>query len=79
MTERRKRDRRHIDRDHLMTDAEVAEKAGVSENSVRYWRQMGILPFVKVGKYPRVWFSTFCTVFRKPDKINASATGAGEA
>jgi hypothetical protein len=63
MTERRKDDER---RDHLMTEQEVAERAMVSANTVRYWRQTGILPFVKVGKYPRVWFSEFLKVFKKP-------------
>lgn len=76
MGERRNKGER---RNHLMSDKDVAEKAGVSVNTVRYWRQKGLLPFVKVGKYPKVWYSAFCTVFRKPDKINASATGAGEA
>jgi transcriptional regulator with XRE-family HTH domain len=53
-------------RNHLMTDQDVAEKAGVSVNTVRYWRQTGILPFVKVGKHPRIWFSVFLQVFQKP-------------
>jgi hypothetical protein len=76
MMDRRKTGER---RNHLMTDAMVAELASVSVNTVRYWRQKGLLPFVKVGKYPRVWFSTFCIVFRKPDKINHTATSVGEA
>ena len=62
MTERRKAERRN----HLMSDKDVAEKAGVSPNTVRYWRQTGILPFVKVGKYPRIWYSVFLQVFKKP-------------
>lgn len=63
MVERRKVwDRRN----HLMSDKDVAEMVGVSTNTVRYWRQTGILPFVKVGKYPRVWFSVFLEVFQKP-------------
>ena len=62
MTERRNAERRN----HLMTDQEIAEKAGVSANTVRYWRQTGVLPFVKVGKYPRVWHSVFLQVFQKP-------------
>ena len=49
-----------------MSDKDIAEKAGVSPNTVRYWRQTGALPFVKVGKYPRVWYSVFLQVFKKP-------------
>jgi hypothetical protein len=49
MTERRKDDER---RNHLMTEQEVAERAIVSANTVRYWRQTGILPFLKVFKKP---------------------------
>lgn len=79
MDERRKFDRRLNQKDYLMTDGMVANMAEVSPNTVRYWRQMGVLPFVRVGKYPRIWFSTFCKVFRKPDKISPSVTGAGEA
>ena len=64
MTERRKVERRA--QDYLMTDGQVAERAKVSDNTVRYWRQTGMLPFVKVGKYPRVWYSVFLEVFKKP-------------
>lgn len=67
MTERRKNERRN----HLMSDQEVAERAKVSPNTVRYWRQTGILPFVKVGKYPRVWYSVFQTVFQKPLPVSS--------
>lgn len=52
---------------YLMTDQEVAELANVPVGSVRYWRQMGMLPFVKVGKHPRIWLSVFNKVFQKPD------------
>jgi hypothetical protein len=76
MEDRRKNGER---RNFLMSDKDIAEWAGVSPNTVRYWRQTGVLPFEKVGKYPRVWYSTLCKVFRKPDKIQTSATGAGEA
>ena len=64
MTERR----RGVDdrRNYLMSDKEIAEWVGVSPNTVRYWRQTGILPFEKVGKYPRVWASVFFQVFQKP-------------
>jgi hypothetical protein len=63
MTERRKTVER---RNFLMSDKDIADKASVSENTVRYWRQTGVLPFVKVGKYPRVWYSVFLQVFKKP-------------
>jgi excisionase family DNA binding protein len=66
MTERRKADRRQDSRDRLLTDDQVAELAGVSANTVRYWRQTGELPFVKLGRHPRVWLSTFQGVFGKP-------------
>ena len=52
--------------DYLMTDAEVAKLVKVSINTVRYWRQMGVLPFVRVGKHPRVWNSVLMEVFKKP-------------
>ena len=52
--------------DHLMTDAEVAKLVKVPINTVRYWRQMGILPFVRVGRHPRVWYSVLMEVFKKP-------------
>jgi excisionase family DNA binding protein len=52
--------------DYLMTDEEVAKLVKVSMNTVRYWRQMGILPFVKVGKHPRVWNSVLLEIFKKP-------------
>jgi hypothetical protein len=71
MTERRRIVER---RNHLMSDKDVAEKAGVSPNTVRYWRQTGILPFVKVGKYPRIWYSVFLQVFKKPDPHLAGVT-----
>lgn len=52
--------------DYLMTDQEVADLAKVPVNTVRYWRQMGQLPFVKVGRHPRVWLSVFTKTFHKP-------------
>jgi excisionase family DNA binding protein len=63
MTERRRTGER---RNHLMTDQEMAELVSVSVNTVRYWRQTGILPFVRVGKYPRIWYSEFERLFKKP-------------
>ncbi len=58
--------RRSKDRDYLMTDRDVAQLAKVSPNTVRYWRQAGVLPFVKVGRHPRVWHSLFLKVFQNP-------------
>ena len=68
--------------DHLLTDEQIAELAQVSVNTVRYWRVTGLLPFIKIGRHPRVWYSTFCKVFQKPEgnfgRINA-ALGVVEA
>jgi hypothetical protein len=63
MQDRRKNVER---RNFLMSDKDIAEWAGVSPNTVRYWRQTGVLPFEKVGKYPRVWYSVLLQVFQKP-------------
>ena len=49
MTERRRTGER---RNHLMTDQEMAELVSVSVNTVRYWRQTGILPFVRGANTP---------------------------
>ena len=57
---------RKRDKDYLMTDFEAAELAKVPVNTIRYWRQTGIMPFVKVGRHPRIWLSTFEKVFQKP-------------
>ncbi len=56
----------HQYEDYLMTDEEVAKLVKVPINTVRYWRQMGILPFVRVGRHPRVWYSVLMEVFKKP-------------
>ena len=53
--------------DYLMTDTEIANLAKVPVGTVRYWRMTGIMPFVKVGRHPRIWLSTFQKVFEKPD------------
>ena len=66
MTERTGRDRRGQNHDFLMNDSQVGKLAGVSVNTVRYWRQLGVLPFVKVGRHPRIWHSVFLKVFQKP-------------
>ena len=55
--------------DYLMTEQEVAGLASVSLSTVIYWRQMGILPSVKVGRHPRVWLSVFNKTFQKPPKV----------
>ena len=64
MDERRKADRRLQDR--LLSVSQVADMAGVPVGTVRFWRHMGILPSVKVGRHPRVWLSIFYQVFQKP-------------
>lgn len=53
--------------DYLMADQEVARLASVSVHTVKHWRAIGLLPFVKVGKSPRVWLSVFNQVFQKPE------------
>jgi len=63
--------------DVLLTDQEAGEKAKVSPNTVKYWRQIGLLPFVKVGKHSRIWLSEFNKVFQKPDKIHPLRTLGG--
>jgi len=75
MAERRSTDRRAKNQDYLMTDGQVAEMAGVTSSTVRYWRHMGTLPFVKVGKHTRVWLSEFQKVFRKPSPSRAFEKG----
>ena len=67
MVERRNADRRNKNQDYLMTDGKIADMAGVSVHTVKYWRLIGTLPFVKVGRHPRIWFSVFKKVFHKPD------------
>jgi hypothetical protein len=63
--------------DKLLTDKHVAALAEVSANTVKYWRQTGLLPFVKVGKHPRIWLSEFNKVFKKPVTINSLETLGG--
>ncbi len=66
MIERRNVNRRNRDKDDLMTDLEVAQMAKVPVRTVRYWRNSGMLPFVKVGRHPRIWLSDFQRTFHKP-------------
>ncbi len=75
MADRRKADRRAASQDCLLSERQVAELAKVSVNTVRYWRQTGLLPSVKVGKYPRIWASVFDQVFQKPTPLSAWAAG----
>jgi hypothetical protein len=79
MSDRRKGDRRGVNleslrkanQDYLLSDVEVALLAAVPVNTVRKWRQVGMLPFVKVGRHPRVWLSEFQRTFHQP-KPNGS-------
>ena len=66
MKNRRKVERRKAGQDYLLSDSEVALMAGVPVRTVRYWRNAGILPCVKVGRHPRVWLSEFQKTFHKP-------------
>ena len=66
MLERRRNERRKRDSDDLMTDDEVARMAKVPVRTVRFWRNSGMLPFVKVGRHPRIWLSDFQRTFHMP-------------
>ena len=66
MDDRRRNERRRSNQDYLMTDEQVARMAGVPKRTVRFWRHSGLLPFVKVGRHPRVWLSDFHRAFHKP-------------
>lgn len=66
--DRRKNERRRSNQDYLLTDEQVARMAGVPVNTVSYWRLAGILPFVKVGRHPRVWLSDFQKAFHQPKR-----------
>ena len=75
MTERRKGDRRAAQQDRLLSDEQVAKMAGVSVRTVHHWRLTGQLPFVKLGRHPRVWHSVFLKVFQNPLSIGTGGTG----
>jgi excisionase family DNA binding protein len=77
MSERRRTERRRTGQDYLLSDEQVALLAGVPVNTVRKWRQTGTLPFVKVGRHPRVWFSVFQKTFQKPDAKGTWEEGGG--
>ena len=64
MRENRKGDRRNANQDYLLSDKQVRCMAGVPVNTVCYWRWVGMLPFVKVGRHPRVWLSEFQKTFQ---------------
>ena len=74
MTERRRNDRRYKHQDYLMSDSQVAEKAGVSVRTVHHWRLTGQLPFVKMGRHPRVWHSVFLKIFKNPLSLGMGGT-----
>lgn len=76
MAERRRDDRRKSRADYLMTDEQVAEMAKVPIRTVRYWRNSGMLPFVKFGRHPRIWLSDFQRSFHKPSGYGALEIGA---
>jgi len=79
MGDRRTGDRRNKQHDQLLTDQQVALMAAVPVNTVSYWRLAGILPFVKVGRHPRIWLSDFQRTFHQPrpngswEPVNESA------
>jgi excisionase family DNA binding protein len=80
MADRRREDRRRSNQDSLLDDKQVAMMAGVSVRTVRYWRLSGVLPFVKVGRHPRIWRSEFQKVFHqpKPDRVWVLADSSGK-
>jgi hypothetical protein len=78
MVERRNKDRRNKQQDQLLTDEQVALMAAVPINTVCYWRLAGVLPFVKVGRHPRIWLSDFQRTFHQP-KLNGSWEPLGES
>ncbi len=65
--DRRKPDRRNRNQDQLLSDEQVALMAAVPVNTVSYWRLAGMLPFVKLGRHPRVWLSDFQKAFHQPN------------
>ena len=75
MTERRNSDRRYKHQDYLMSDSQVGQLAGVPTLTVKYWRHAGVLPYVKVGKHPRIWHSDFLRVFKKSLPFNGGDEG----
>jgi len=66
MGDRRRNERRRANQDYLLSDEQVALMAAVPVNTVRKWRQIGTLPYVKVGRHPRVWLSEFQRIFHQP-------------
>lgn len=75
MEDRRKGDHREQNLDHLLSDEQVGQLAGVPSLTVKYWRHTGKLPYVKVGKHPRIWYSEFLKVFKKPLPILGGEAG----
>lgn len=75
MTERRRSDRRGENQDRLLSDSQVGQLAGVPTLTVKYWRHAGVLPYVRVGKHPRIWYSDFLKVFKKPLPIHRGDAG----
>ena len=61
--------------DRLLTDNQISEMAQIPVASVRWLRRMGKLPYVKVGRHPRVWLSDFYRTFNKPDVKIVPAAG----
>src|SRR5258708_17469654 len=63
---RRNMDRRRSGQDYLLSDEQVGRMAGAPLRTVRFWRNSGTLPFVKVGRHPMVWPSDLQRTLHNP-------------
>ena len=61
--------------DILLTDQDIARMAKIPVASVRWLRRMGKIPYVKVGRHPRIWLSDFYRTYKKPDVKIVPAAG----
>jgi hypothetical protein len=65
----------HQNDDELLTEQLVADMAKVSFSTIKYWEQIGKIPYVKVGMHRMIWRSSFDLVFKKPVKIKDVGDG----
>ncbi len=59
----------------LLTELEAAEIARVGKATIRYWRQIGKLPFIKPGRHPLIIQSELLKFLLKPESARISAAG----
>ena len=50
----------------LLTEQEAAEIARTNKNTIKYWRQLGKLAFVKFGRHPLIWESVLYQFLEVP-------------